>query len=1000
MKIKFDEQQYQTKAMNAISDIFEGQPVKVSNFTVSTGEIVGQETTVMGIGNKLVLSDAELLENIQKIQVKNHLPKSNHIQDRNFTVEMETGTGKTYIYTRTIFELNKLYGFSKFIIVVPSVAIREGAYKSLEMTQEHFKGLYPGQHCHFWKYDSSKLEQVRDFATSTNIEVMIINIDAFKKSFDDPTKENKANLIHRERDTMNGRKPIQFIQETKPIVIIDEPQSVDNTEKSKEAIASLNPLCKLRYSATHKETYNLMYRLNPIQAYEQGLVKKIEVLSIQSESDHNDPYIRFMSASHKNGTHIKAKVEMDIQKKDGMIKRDVKEVNSSTKANLYLLSRERDLYQGYVISSINAAEGNETIEFENGVVLRPGQVVGGLDDDVMKRYQIREAIRAHLDKELKLVPKGIKVLTLFFVDKVSNYRIYPESGSWEKGKYAEMFEEEYQKLLATGAYDSLFEEGAYIANPDVKKVHNGYFSQDSKGKFKDSKVKNDGTLSSNKDDESTFELIMKEKEKLLGFNEPLRFIFSHSALKEGWDNPNVFQICTLVETQDTITKRQKIGRGLRLAVNQDGVRQYDENINILTVIANESYQDFAETLQREMEDETGVKFGYIEEHVFATITALDEMTNEPKELGYDVSKEIFIYLVQEKYINTKGKIEKKLKEAIASNTFKLKEAFKPIEKDVATIIKLAIKKLPIFNANDKVTFKLNKEVILGEDFKKLWDKIKYKTTYSVDFDVNLLIRTSVQSIQRLPKLKSRKITKDIAKINIEQKGITAEEMIYDAYYANEEQHRLPDVLRYLQEHTNLKRRTLVEILIQSNRLDEFRLNPQVFMEQIAAAINKEKRNLILDGVKYTKVGDYDFYEQSLFEQEELTGYFKKNAMEVQNEKSIYDYIRYDSTIEQSFAEGLNNDPNVKLFVKLPRFFVIDTPLGNYNPDWAILFNKNGHETLYFVVETKGSVDDDDLRLRESGKISCGRKHFAAINPTLTYDVVDTYRKFKEDLVNS
>lgn len=994
MKIQFDEQQYQLDAINAVTGIFEGQTVRVSNFTVSHGSMFGQKVTHLGIGNKLELADSELLENIQKIQVKNHLKKSKTIQDRNFTVEMETGTGKTYVYTRTMFELNKQYGFSKFIIVVPSIAIREGVYKSLQMTEEHFHEHYPGQHCHYFKYDSSKLEQVREFATSTNIEVMIINIDAFKKSFDDPEKENKANLIHRERDTMNGQKPIQFIQETNPVVIIDEPQSVDRTDKAKEAIASLNPLCKLRYSATHRETYNLMYKLDPVDAYEKKLVKKIEVLSVNSDDDFNDPYIKLLNVSNKNG--YKATVEIDEKKKNGTVARTKKEINPTKKNNLYLLSGERDLYQGYIVEGIDCYPGNESVEFTSGKILRVGESIGSIDDDLLKRYQIRETIRTHLDKELKLVHQGIKVLTLFFIDKVENYRLYPKGEEWQKGKYAVMFEEEYEKLIKLPKYQTLFKEDQYIANQSASEVHDGYFSRDKKGQFKDSKVTKDGSLRSNKDDESTFELIMKQKEKLLSFETPLRFIFSHSALKEGWDNPNVFQICTLVETKDPFTKRQKIGRGLRLAVNQDGKRQYDENINTLTVIANESYQQFAESLQQEMEQETGVRFGYIEEHAFSTVTYLNEYEQEVA-LGYDQSEKVFEFLVGEDYVTKQGKVKDTLKEAIVKETFTVPTEFEHVKSEIEAVIRKSIKKLPVFNKKDEVSIKLNKQVFVSEEFKQLWDQIKHKTTYSVELDSERLIENCLHEIKKLAPLKARKIKRENALLSIDHAGVSGEGLTMRTYEAVEEKRRLPDILRYLQEQTNLKRKTIIDLLVRSERLREFEKNPQAFMEAVMKIINTEKKKMIIDGIKYEKIGDKEFYEQSLFENQELVGYMQANAVQVSQNKSVYDHIIYDSNIEKTFAEKLNNDEDVKLFVKLPDAFVIDTPLGNYNPDWAVLLEKDGEEKLYFVVETKGSTNQLDLRMKEDGKIACGIKHFKALETKAKYKLTDSYEKLKADV---
>ncbi|WP_318617089.1 type III restriction-modification system endonuclease [Sporosarcina sp. YIM B06819] len=993
MKIKFDKQQYQHDAVQSITDLFKGQSSNVSNFTVSMGNIVGSEVTSLGVRNNLELSALDVLENVQKVQKANFLKLSNDIQDWNFTVEMETGTGKTYVYTRSVFELNKLYGFTKFIIVVPSVAIREGVYKSLQMTETHFKDEYPGQSCHYFKYDSSNLEQVRDFATSTNIEVMIINIDAFRKSFDDPEKETKANLIHRERDTMNGMRPIQFIQETNPIVIINEPQSVDNTATAKKAIESLNPLYKLRFSATHKETYNLVYKLDPVDAYEQDLVKKIEVLSVTSEDDHNDPYLKLVSVSNAGG--YKAKVEIDEQKKNGTVKRVVKEINPGSKNNLFTISGERELYKGYILEGINAEPGNESIEFSNGKYLKIGGVIGGLDDEQLKRLQIRESIRTHLDKELSLIHKGIKVLSLFFIDRVENYRLYPEGSQSEKGKYALIFEEEYSELIKLPKYHTLFEEDKYIAKQSASEVHDGYFSKDKKGQYKNSSISKSGELRSNKDDESTFELIMKEKEKLLSFETPLRFIFSHSALKEGWDNPNVFQICTLVESKDPFTKRQKIGRGLRLPVNQDGKRQYDKNLNILTVIANESYHDFAESLQKEMEEETGVKFGFIEEHVFATLTVADEETGEEKEIGYERSAEVYAYLVKESYISKSGEIKDKLKEEITEESFEVPVEFLELQYGITEIIGKAFKKLPIFKKDDRVELQLNKQVLLTDEFNDLWNRIKYKTTYSVSLDSEKLIEKSVDKIKKMDQVSARKIRTEKADIHTERKGVTGEGKGFRVIELEDEKRKMPDILRYLQDYTTLKRKTLIDILVGSGRLDDFKKNPQAFMEAVVKIINKEKQNMIVDGIKYEKIGEHEYFSQTLFEEQELIGYLKNNALEVSGDKSLYNYIQYDSIVEKSFAEDLDKDEDVKLYVKLPSSFIIETPLGNYNPDWAILLDKDGVEKLYFVIETKGTIELDGLRLRESAKIKCGEKHFEALQSEVAYRVSDSYEEFKE-----
>lgn len=544
--------------------------------------------------------------------MNNGLKQVKKLGSKDFTIEMETGTGKTYVYLRSIFELNKKYGFSKFIIVVPSLAIKEGVYKSLQMTEQHFKEHYDNVQYDYFIYDSQKLGEVRNFATNDCIQIMVINIDAFRKSFDDPSKPDKANIIHRPNDRMSGSKPIEFIQSTNPIVIIDEPQSVDSTPKSKEAIKSLKPLCTLRYSATHREKYNLMYKLDSIDAYEQKLVKQIEVASIHVQDGHNKPYIKLLKVNNKKSP-IQAYIEFD-KMQSGKVKPKVKKwVRSGD--DLHELSKGRPVYEGYIINEIFCEEGNEFIDFTSKEgFLRLGEAIGDVNDDEFKRLQIRKTIEEHLNKELVLVPKGIKVLSLFFIDKVSNYRAYDENGNPEKGKYAQIFEKEYQKLIKSPKYTTLWEK--VETDTPVEKVHDGYFAmdkkKDSKGEnfFKESKGAGKTVA-----DGSAYELIMKKKEELLSFKSKLKFIFSHSALREGWDNPNVFQICTLNETGSLMKKRQEIGRGLRIAVNQDGERVYGFDVNTLTVMVNESYEDFVSQLQKEIEEDEGIKFGVVDDHL-------------------------------------------------------------------------------------------------------------------------------------------------------------------------------------------------------------------------------------------------------------------------------------------------------------------------------------------------------------------------------------------------
>ncbi|EHL79048.1 type III restriction-modification system endonuclease [Bacillus smithii] len=969
MKLKFiSDLDYQKQAIDSVVQIFNGQKMKQSNFTVyyGTQEQAGMIQTALGIGNRLDLTSYEILKNVQEIQMKNGLPRSETLDGMNFTVEMETGTGKTYVYLRTIYELNKHYGFTKFVIVVPSVAIREGVYKSLQITKEHFNELYDHTPLEYFIYDSQKLDQVRNFATATTIQVMIINIDAFRKSFEDPEKEDKANVIHRTNDRLNGYRPIEFIQQTNPIVIIDEPQSVDTTPKSKMAIKSLNPLCTLRYSATHVDKYNMIYRLDAVDAYNQKLVKKIEVMSIRSEPSYNLPYIKLLEV--KEG---KAKIEIDVEM-SGKVKRKTKTVKYGD--DLYDISGERELYRGYIVEQIDWTQGNESIEV-NGHYLRIGDVIGDVDDDEIKRYQIRKTIEEHLDKELRLKPRGIKVLSLFFIDKVANYRDYDKDGNPVKGKYAIMFEEEYNKLIQKPKYHTLFND--IDVDMDVEKVHNGYFAQDKKGKLKDTKGNTQA-------DSDVYNLIMKDKERLLSLDEPLRFIFSHSALREGWDNPNVFQICTLKDSSGTyVSRRQEIGRGLRLAVDQNGERVQDYNVNTLTVMANESYEEFVDNLQKEMEEETGVTFGKFEEHVFAKLVYIDENTEEPVQMGYDLSTKLYEELKQKNYIDHHGKATQQLKEDLENYKLNLSDEFQPWQPSIYKEINHYLKQLPIKDGSKKKKVQLNKAILDSKEFLELWDKIKYKTVYSVKIDSEQLIKKSIESIQKMPHIDKVRILSQKEKVIMDKvegiQGQTVSKRIEDYVTAH---HTLPDVITELQNRTNLTRKTIVRILVNCKRLEDFKNNPQKFIEAVTNIIQREMKLLLKDGVKYYKIGENSYYAVELFQSEELIAYLNDNA--IQSEKSPYDHIVYDSDIEASFAQRFENDENVKVYVKLPSWFKIDTPIGSYNPDWALVVDKDGEEKLFFVLETKGTEIEEFLRPKERAKIEFARKHFEAIGTNIEF----------------
>ncbi|QKE28266.1 type III restriction/modification system, restriction subunit [Arcobacter acticola] len=986
MKIQFESQlQYQNDAINSMVDIFEGQEICQSNFTVSSlNDNLFTMTNDLGIGNRLELLEDDILLNIQNIQLRNGLPQTKSVKDlktMDFSVEMETGTGKTYVYLKTMFEMNRKYGFTKFIIVVPSIAIKEGTNKTLEITEEHFKSIFDNVKYDYFVYDSSNLEQVRDFATSSDIRIMIINIDAFRKSFTDITKENTANLIHRTNDRLNGMKPIDFISSTNPIVIIDEPQSVDSTPKSKEAIKTLNPLCKLRYSATHIDKHNLLYKLDSIDAYEQKLVKQIEVANVRTTDNQNQAYIKVMKFNKKP---ISVVLELDVNDK-GKIKRTTKTIKDGS--ILYDITK-RDVYEDYNVNDIYVEEGNEYVQFSNGTILRLSESIGDVDEDTIKRLQIRKTIEEHLDKEMKLNPRGIKVLSLFFIDKVSNYREYDEEGNPIKGKFSIWFEEEYQRVIKYPKYKNLFEEHQDI-NVDVEKIHDGYFSQDKKGNFKDSSENPKGELKGNKDDEDTFNRIMKNKEKLLSFEDNLRFIFSHSALKEGWDNPNVFQICTLKEgTKSEIRRRQEIGRGLRICVNQDGERVYGFDVNTLTVMANETYEQFAEGLQKEIEKEEGIKFGVIQEHIFSNITYKNEK-GEIVYLGADSSEKLTEYLKEKEYIDSRGKVQDSLRMDLNNNTFEVPEEYIELKPQIVNVIKSIAGKLNVKNADDKKVVRVNKQVLLGEDFKNLWNKIKFKTTYRVDFNEEDLIKECVKHIQNEVSVTKIKYLYSKAKNKITKVGVEVDDdtLIKDKYVDSEIiDYKLPDIITYIQNETNLTRKVIVDILVKSEKLNDFKNNPQKFIEKVVEIIKKTMNMFIVDGIKYQRLGDEYYYAQESFENEELIGYLNKNMYEnlkhsdIQNEyKTPFEYTVYDSDIELKFAQDFDRNPDVKLFTKLPNWFKINTPLGTYNPDWAVLIEKDNSEKLYFVVESKGADLGLDLRNSESAKIECGKRHFKALD---------------------
>ncbi len=877
MKLHFEPNlQYQLDAINSVVRLFEGQPMNDS--TLEFG--VEEESTlnfIDGIANRLILSEEQILKNLQTVQEDNQVSVVKFLDGMNFSVEMETGTGKTYVYLRTIYELYKQYEFKKYVIVVPSVAIREGVLKNLEITHEHFQNLYDNVPVHFRVYDSAKISSLRGFATGNNIEILIINIDSFAKD---------ENIINKPNDRLNGQLPVEFIRAANPIVIVDEPQNME-TDKRKKAVENLNPLFTLRYSATHRNLYNLVYSLNPVKAYDLGLVKQIEVDSVIEENSSNDAFISVESITAAK-TKVTAKVMINVNDKNGVSR---KTVNVRAGDDLYRLSNEREIYRnGYIIEEIDAANG--CITLSNGNILYKGAIQGGLTDEVMK-FQMRKTIEEHLKKELKLKLKGIKVLSLFFIDRVANYREYDQNGNPLQGKFARWFEEIYTELIAKPVFKSLDKY-------PLQEIHNAYFSQDKKGRLKD-------TSGETQADDDTYNLIMKDKEKLLNIHNPLRFIFSHSALREGWDNPNVFQICTLNETKSEMKKRQEIGRGLRLAVDAEGRRIYDSNINRLTVIANEAYGDFAKALQQEIEEDCGVAF--------------------------------------------EGRIKNKRE-------------------------RTAVRYRKGFEADPK--------------FLEIWERINKKTTYRVYYDTVELITVASKAVKELPAIAPPSIRS--TKVNV----LMTDSGIETSYVGDKVEHYgnfkwvIPDVLGYIQSKTDLTRHTLLQILEKSERIDDILINPQLFMDLCSQAIQRALSDLMIDGIQYQKIGNSE-YEMRLFDEQELEIYLNDFSFKVSDKsKTLYEeYVPLDSAVESRFAKDCESSEQIKFYFKLPGWFTIPTPIGSYNPDWAIVFEDD--KKIYFVAETKDtgtkSVDLSKLHRSEQQKIKCGKAHFKQFDD-VKYKVVN------------
>jgi type III restriction enzyme len=895
MKLQFDSSQdYQLKAIQSIVDIFEGQ-------SLINDALAGSRFSLplKSVSNNLQLSEAQILENIQNIQRNNLIQPSEYLinsvsEDKktnfcslNFTVEMETGTGKTYTFLRSIYELNKKYAFKKFVVVVPSVAIREGIVKNLEITHTHFQNLYENPSINFTKFDRNNLTSLRNFAQSNTIQLLIINVDSFTKD------NNVINSI-----TESGVKPIEYIQSTNPIVIIDEPQNFE-TDIRRRAIFQLNPLCTIRFSATHRNLYNSIYSLNPVQAYDLGLVKQIEVDGISTDMNKNTAFIQF-NGVQLSKNNLKAKISI-LSNEVGGIKQ--KDLTIQIGENLFDLSNNRTVYKNdFVLNKIDAQKG--TIEFLNGIILRKEEILGSLNDEIMK-FQIERTVNWHFEKVKKLKNKGIKVLSLFFIDKVANYRNYDAENNATKGKFAIWFETAFQKLK--------------MINPDlipfdVEKVHNGYFSGDKVGNGKDTSTIWADTKGTTAKDEDTYSLIMKEKERLLSIEEPLQFIFSHSALREGWDNPNVFQICTLNETKSDLKKRQEIGRGLRLPVDQNGQRVQDKNINILTIVVNETYENFAKTLQNEIQAETSVDF--------------------------------------------KNRIK---------------------------------------NARKKVVIQRNK-VLTIENFPflfKFWDKINGKTRFLVDYNSEDLIKNVVGEIKKMPLMLPPKLRSKTTQLAYSQAGIGGK--LTEIVEKNVEETRfpIPDMYHYIQNKISISRNAIFEILTQSDNLEAVKINPQLFLDNVIFCIHQEMNKLLIENLKYELIKGQK-YDLNLFDSEEMETY-ESNLFNVNRpDKTIFNYIQVQNSIERIFAKDCEIDDSVNFFFKIPKAFKISTPVGDYTPVWGVIFEDN--QSTLFIVETNNNFEQIHQQAAQNRKIACAQKHFDALNaPEIKFRVAATLKDLRNNL---
>ena len=975
MKLQFKHQKFQADAAKAVVDVFAGQPYLTPTYMIDKGAGSYQPTLEFeeftGWSNQKIvpeLNDKIILENIQKLQRDNQIKPSAKLEGRyNLTIEMETGVGKTYTYIKTMFELNKHYGWSKFIIVVPSIAIREGVYKSFLMTQEHFAEEY-GKKVRFFIYNSAQLTQIDQFASDSSINVMIINSQAFN------AKGKDSRRIHMGLDEFHSRKPIDIIAKTNPIVIIDEPQSVEG-KQTKENLKQFNPLMTLRYSATHKSDsiYNMIYRLDAMEAYNKRLVKKIAVKGITklgSTATEGYVYLESINLSKSAPT---ATIQFDYKGTSG-IRKITKTVAEGY--NLYDNSGQLEEYkQNFIISKIDGRD--DSLEFLNGIKIYAGDVIGKVSEDQLRRIQIRETIISHIQRERELFYKGIKILSLFFIDEVAKYRQYSEAGESTNGAYADIFEKEYEDITQNLQLDT--NESDYLKYLDLitaKSTHEGYFSIDKKGKMIDSKVSAKETTT---DDVDAYDLIMKNKELLLDRDpnkSPVRFIFSHSALREGWDNPNVFQICTLKQSTSETRKRQEVGRGIRLCVNQNDesmdsnvIGSDVHNVNVLTVIASESYDSFAKGLQSELAEAITDRPRAVTPELFTGKVIVDSSGNSDV-ITDDTAREIYVCLRTEGYIDKQGSLTDKYYADKANGNIKLADEVVDFAQSVIAIIDSVYDSkamMPEDARKNNVELSVDEDKLAMPEFKELWNKINSKSVYVVDFDTDELVKKAIESLDKnlqVSKIYFRVETGAMEQIRSKKELMSGESFVKEE--AQNYNHTIAlnssikyDLIGKLVDETGLTRKAIIQILrgIKQTTFEQFKSNPEEFIIKAAALINDEKATAIIQHITYNALDEK--YDTAVFTDPTIKGQLDKNA--VKTKKHLYDHIVYDSSNEKNFAMELDTSKDVAVYVKLPSGFYISTPVGKYNPDWAIAFYEGDIKYIYFVAETKGSMNSMQLR---------------------------------------